>query len=108
MDPIFSELDHSGVQDIEVRQILEYYVNVPDMNLVGSNPLGFKNVADEQQTDHKLQVLKQRLPNQWIDKSLDPGVRDITCYVKEHHDSDTKWRIYLPGAMLKTSITWFH
>jgi hypothetical protein len=82
IDPIFSELEYSGVPDADLSKILDCYVNLPDETLVVSHPLNFKHIADEQHTDHKLNVLKQRLPAPYRNKSLDPDVRDITCYVK--------------------------
>ena len=107
-DLIFSELNYSGVQDADLSDILDCYVNLPDETLVGSNPLNFKHIADKQQTDAKLNILKQKLPAQYINKSLDPDVRDITCYVKEHDNPDTQWRIYLPDSILTPSVAWFH
>ena len=61
-------------------------------------------MADKQRDDNKLPILKQKLPNQYIDKSLDPDSRDVTCYVKEHDNPDTQWRIYLPDSMLHKSV----
>ena len=56
----------------------------------------------------KLRILKQKLPNQYIDKSLDADSRDVMCYFKEHDNPDTKWRIYLPDSMLLKSVAWMH
>ena len=58
LDPIFTELHHAGVQNTSVREILDCYVNLPDDTLVRSNPLNFKNISEEQQTDEKLKVFK--------------------------------------------------
>ena len=78
----FSELEYSDVQDPDIRQVLECYVNLPDIHLIGECPLNFKNIADKQHTDNKLQILKQRLSNQYVNKSLAANTRDVTCYVK--------------------------
>ena len=59
------------------------------MNLIGENILNFKNIADKQQTDHKLEILKQRLPNQYINKYLVANTRNVTCYVKENGNPNT-------------------
>ena len=74
----------------------------------GFKSLSFKNIDYEQYTDHKLQILKLRLPNQYIGNFLDSDVRNITYYAKEHDNTDTHWRIYLPDSMLKTSVARFH
>lgn len=42
--PLFSKLEYSSVQDTDIRQVLECYVNLPDMNLVGENPLNLKTL----------------------------------------------------------------
>ena len=31
----------------------------------------------------------------------------LTCYVKQHDDPETQWRIYLPDSMLLNSVAWF-
>ena len=43
-----------------------------------------------------------------MDKSLDADSRDVTCYVKEHNNPDTQWRIYLPDFMLLKYVAWMH
>ena len=52
-------------------------------------------IADEQQTNEKLKGLKNRLLDQYIEKNLGNSVRDIICYVKEHDDPQTQWKIQL-------------
>lgn len=42
--PFFSELEYSGVQDTDIRQVLECYVNLPDINVIGENLLNFKTL----------------------------------------------------------------
>ena len=83
-------------------------MNLPEESLAGEHPLDFKNIADKQRDDNKLRRLKQKLPNQYIDKSLDSDSRNVTCYVKEHDNPDTQWRIYLPDSMLLKSVAWMH
>ena len=44
-----------------------------------------------------------------MDKPLGIDSKDVTCYVEEHDDPDTRWRIYLPDSMLlKYVLAWFH
>ena len=104
-DPIFTDLEFSGLQDSDFFDMLECYVNLPEDSLAGQNPLKFKNIADKQKDDNKLRTLKQKLPNQYIDKLLDADSRDVTCYVKEHDNPDTQWRIYLPDSILLKSVS---
>ena len=51
LDPEFPELYQSCIQDATVKKILKCYVNFPDETLVQSNPLSFKYITNEQQTD---------------------------------------------------------
>ena len=48
------------------------------------------------------------MPSQYIDKSLDADSRDVTCYVKEHDNPCTQWRIYFSDSMLLKYVAWFH
>ena len=73
----------SGLQDSDFFDKLECYVNLPEESLVGKNPLNFKNIADKQKDGDKLRKLTQKLPNQYIDKSLDADSRDAMCYVRQ-------------------------
>jgi len=41
-------------------------------------------------------------------KSLDKQVQDIICYVRQHDDPETQWRIALPEQMLDKTVAWFH
>ena len=41
IDPIFTELEFSGLQDSDFSDILECYVNLPEESLAGENPLDF-------------------------------------------------------------------
>ena len=59
---------YSGVRDTDFYQTLDCYVNLHDTNLTEKNTLNFKNIGNEPQADHKLQILKQKLPNQYINK----------------------------------------
>ena len=88
VDPVHSELECSGLQDSDFFNILDCYVNLPEESLAGENPLTFKNIAEKQKNDSKLRMLKQKLPNQYINISLDRGSRDVTCYVKEQNDPE--------------------
>ena len=108
LDPIFTELEYSGVQDSDFSDVLDCYVNLPETSLAGENPLNFKDIAKKQRQDDKLRILKQKLPNQYVSKSLDKDADDVTCYVKQHDNPETQWRIYLPEAMLLKSVAWFH
>ena len=48
IDPVFTELEFSGLQDSDFFSMLECYVNLPEESLAGENPLNFKNIADKQ------------------------------------------------------------
>ena len=63
IDPVFTELEFSGLQDSDFFDILECYVSLPEESSAGGNPLNFKNIADKHKNDNKLRILKQKLPN---------------------------------------------
>ena len=63
-DPVLSELEYSGLQDSDLSDMLDCYVNLPEESLAWENPLNFKNISEKQRHDPKLRTLKQKLPNQ--------------------------------------------
>ena len=69
LDSVLSELEYSGLQDSDFSNMLDCYVNVPEESLAGENSLIFKNIS-EKRHDSKLRILRQTLPNQYINKSL--------------------------------------
>ena len=107
-DPVISEFEYFGLQDSDFFNMLDCYVHLPGESLAGENLLNFKYICEKQRHDSKLRILKQKLPNQYIDILLDADSRDATCYVKEHDAPNTQWRMYLPESMLLKSVAWFH
>ena len=65
IDQIFLELKCAAIQDVGVNKMLDSYVNFRDENVLGSNPFNFKHIADEQQTENKLQILTAKVFCYW-------------------------------------------
>ena len=47
IDPVFTDLEFSGLQDSEFFDMLECYVKIPEESLADKNPLSFKDIADK-------------------------------------------------------------
>ena len=61
IDPVFTELEFSGLQDSDFFDMLECYVNLPEESLAGENLLNFKNIADKQKDENKLRNFKTKI-----------------------------------------------
>ena len=102
------EIEHSGILDNEIQDSLECYLNLPESDSPEQNPLSYAYIREKQQADAKLLGYVERFPNNYIYKCLDDDVEDIICYVKDHDDPTTQWKIALPESMLKETVQWFH
>jgi len=70
--------------------------------------LSYAYICEQQQADAKLLAVQQKFPNNYFYKCLDDDVEDIICFVKEHDDPTTQWKIALPEQMLEETVHWFH
>ena len=100
-----SELDehYSMAEDTE---LLDCFLNLPDLEEPGNNPLNYKHIHERQQTCTRLSKTRDRFPTQYADKELDAGVK-ITCHVNPA-DPDNDWKIALPDDMVEETVHWFH
>lgn len=105
---LYTDLDYSGFADNEINEILDCYLNLPELDIPEENPLNYEHIQSEQDKCDKLKALRDKFPKQYVYKTLDANVDKILCYVKENDDSDTQWRIALPEAMLTPTVEWFH
>ena len=87
--------------------MFECYLNIPEQDSPGENPLNYGYIREQQQADACLLARQEKYPTQYINKSLDEDVDDIICYVRPN-DNETQWRIALPEQMLDKTIAWFH
>ena len=104
----FLDQEYTGLYDNEIWKSMECYLNLPDDNHPEQNPLSFDYLREQQQADDKLLALQTRYPQNYFYKTLDDDVEDIICYVKDHNNADTKWRIVLPEQTIRRTIRWFH
>ena len=63
-DPVYTELEYSGLQDSDFFNMIDCYVNLPEETLARENSLNFQNISEKQRHGSKLRILKQKLPNQ--------------------------------------------
>ena len=99
---------YSGLHDDDIYDCFECYLNLPETENPEQNPLSYHHIREQQQADNKLLSLKDKYPNNYIYKCLDDNVEDIICYVKDHDDPTTQWKIALPESMIQETVQWFH
>ena len=107
-EAFFLDQEYSGVNDKDIQDSLGCYLNLPESDNPEQNPLSFAYIREQQQADAKLLAVQLKFPSNYIYKCLDDDVEDIICYVKDHHDPTTQWKIALPEQMLKETVAWFH
>ena len=107
-DAFMLDQEYSGLNDKEIWDAFECYLNLPDDDNPEQNPLNYDHIREQQQTDRKLLDLHRQYPQNYFYKSLTDDVEDILCHVKEHDDPNTKWRIALPESMIEQTVHWFH
>ena len=78
--------NYSGVCDDDIHKILECYLNLPEAEVPGENPLNYLHIRERQQADEILLHLQQKFANQYIVKTLDDSVEPISYYVKPNDD----------------------
>ena len=82
IEAFHNAVDYSGVSDPLIYELLYCYLNLPEIDILEENPLNFQFLAEKQQEDDYLLELHVRFPDQYVNKALDPDVRDIICYIK--------------------------
>ena len=108
LENYFIDEQYSGFDDEDISNVIEAYLNLPELEIPEETPLNYDYIRESQQSDHDLLALAQRYPSQYIYKTLDDTVEDILCYVKPNDNPATQWRIALPLNMLQPTIKWFH
>ena len=104
----FTHEEFMGYYDADIRDCMECYLNLPEMEQPENNPLSYAYIREQQQADNKLLQLVVKHPQNYVYMDLDDDVEDIICY-KKHPDSlPSEWKIALPDSMVPEVVTWFH
>ena len=107
-EAFFLDQEYLGVNDKDIQDSLGCYLNLPESDNPEQNPLSFAYIREQQQADAKLLAVQLKFPSNYIYKCLDDDVEDIICYVKDHDDPTTQWKIVIPEQMLEETVAWFH
>jgi hypothetical protein len=98
----FLEQEYAGLNDDEIWQTLECYLNLPEMPHPDHNLLNYADIRDQQQQDDKLLALQAKYPDNYINLQLDNDVDDIICYKKDLTQDNLK--IALPESMVAETV----
>ena len=82
-----------GCNIVQDAQMLELFLNLPNINDPGNNPLNYKYLAKQKVEDEKLQQMATRKPENYVTKTLNGN--KVLCYVNSGDYTDTQWRIAL-------------
>ena len=102
----FLEQEYAGLNDDEIWQTLECYLNLPEMPHPDRNPLNYAHIHEQQQQNEKLLALQTRYPDNYVTLQLDDDVDNIICYKKDPMQDN--WKIALPESMVTDTIKWYH
>jgi hypothetical protein len=90
----FLEQEYTGLNDDEVWQVLECYLNLPEMPHPDRNPLNYAHIRGQQQHDEKLLALQVKYLDNYTNLQLDDGIDNIICYKKDL--AQDNWKITMP------------
>jgi len=79
--------------DIDIGQMLECYLNLPEMLHPDRNLLNYTHICEQQQQDEKLLGLQAKYPDNYMNLQLDDDVDNIICHKKDPTQDD--WKISL-------------
>ena len=88
---------------IDDDDLLDCFVNLPASSGVPF-VLDYKSIADAQLGDARLQDLRQKQPDSFVDQLLAPNT-NVVCYIPQ---PNAPWKIYLPTQLLRSAINWYH
>jgi hypothetical protein len=102
----FLEQEYAGLNDDEIWQTLECYLNLPEMPHPDCNPLNYTHICAQQRQDEKRLALQARYPDNYINLQLDDNIDNIICYKKD--PAQDNWKIALPESIVVDTVKWFH
>jgi hypothetical protein len=102
----FLDQEYTGFNDSELTEMLECYLNLPEIPHPERIPLNYAHIREQQQQDAKLLALQAQYPDNYVNLQLDPDVKDIICYKKD--PTQDNWKIALPDSMVDDTVKWFH
>ncbi len=102
----FLDQEYAGLDDIELAEAFECYLNLPAISHPERNPLNYAHIREQQQQDAKLLALQAQHPDNYVTLQLDPDVNEIICYKKD--PTQDNWKLALPDSMVEDTVKWFH
>ncbi len=75
--------EYPGLDDEDVWECIEYYLNLPDTPHPDENPLNYAHIRELQQEDKQLLALQVKYLDKYVNLQLDDNVDDIICYKKD-------------------------
>ena len=70
IEAFHNALDYSSVSEPLIEELIDFYLNLPKIDILEENPLNFQSLAEKQQEDNDLLALQVRFPDQYINKTL--------------------------------------
>lgn len=95
---------HTSVLDDP--ELVECFLNLPQLAAANESPLRWENVHEMQQTDDQLQEYLQRFPDRYRYKMIEG--HPILVHTKPGDNPDTQWKIALPLNMIPQTIAFYH
>ena len=102
----FLTQDYSGFHDNDLMEMIECYLNLPEIPHPDHNLSNYVHIWELQQQDKKLLALHNKYPDNYIKLKLDDDVNEIICYKKDPTQDNQK--IALPEEMVLDTVKRFH
>jgi len=89
---------------IDEPELLQCYLNLPDVDHEHPFALDYATIAAKQLTDDRIQALLITKPQSYAPTPLSEGSPDVVCY----HQSADKLRICIPDSMVEEVVRFYH
>ena len=72
---------------LEDQELLDCFLNLPELETPEENPLNYSHIRDRQQTCERLAKAREKRPEQYFEKELEDGIK-VICYAKTPSDKE--------------------
>ena len=85
-------------------EMLDCFLNHPDVGPANPFPVDFKTIEDAQNRDAELQHNLQQQPTKFVRQAMADNT-NLICYISQPNGP---WRICIPNELLQHTVAWYH
>ena len=89
---------------MEIPELMEFYLNLPALDVMPANPTTVTTIINHQMRDRDLRIITLN-NNQYSHHEIQ--VQDVVIYYPDEQDR-LNWKIAIPRTLIKGLILWYH